>query len=77
MFYFGRLAIWPGLQNNSWIFWLCVCPHDWEKFQRTSEFDRPSGVGPLGTENLVKAEADFISFWAQLRSLGAETLVKA
>ena len=51
--YFGRLALWPGLQNNSLNFWVRFCPRDWDKFQRTSEFDRPSGMGLLGTENLV------------------------
>ena len=73
-FYFGRLAIWPGPQNNSWNFGLCVCPHDWEKFRRASEFDRPSGMGLLGAENIVNAEAGFISCWAHHRPLGAETL---
>ena len=41
------------------------------------EFDRPSGMGLLGAENIVNAEAGFISCWAHHRPLGAEALVKA
>ena len=55
IFYFGRLAIWPGLQNNSWIFWVRFCPRDRGEFQRTSERDWPSGMGLSGAEAPVKA----------------------